>query len=97
MAGRFVEAGLERVSVETRPLIVRDPVSVDNVMGLRSWARAASVQDFMADDGMKRWETLYDEVVAQRTFRWSVTCFITSGRKPGVRRGDAAGRARRRS
>jgi hypothetical protein len=31
-----VEAGLERVSVETRPLIVRDPASVDNVMGLRS-------------------------------------------------------------
>ena len=64
MAGRFVEARLEHVPVETRPLIVRDPASVDNAMGLRSRTRAASVQDFMGDDEVKRWETLYDEVVA---------------------------------
>jgi hypothetical protein len=29
-----------------------------------------------------RWEDLYDETVAQGKFLWSVTFFITSGRKP---------------
>jgi len=36
----------------------------------------------MSDDEVTRWETLYDMVVAQGTFLWTVTFFITSGRKP---------------
>jgi SAM-dependent methyltransferase len=82
MAGRFVEAALEHVSVETKTLTVRDPLSLDGVLGLRSWARAASGQGIMDDDEVKRWEDLYDETVAQGKFLWSVTFFITSGRKP---------------
>lgn len=83
MGRRFGEAGLEDVSVEERRLIVRDPASLDNVLGLRSWARAASARGMMNDDEVRRWETSYDEVVAGKTFQWSVSFFITGGRKHG--------------
>jgi SAM-dependent methyltransferase len=85
MRRRFVEARLDDVSVEEKALIVRDPTSVDNVMGLRSWARTALVRGMMSDVEVNRWETLYDEVVADGRFLWSVSFFITSGRKPAVR------------
>ena len=53
-------------------------------MGLRSWARAASAQGIINDDEVNRWESLYDETVAEGRFLWSVTFFVTSGRKPVV-------------
>ncbi len=84
MAGMFIEASLEHVIVEARTVVVRDPASLDNVLGLRSWARGASSAGFMTNDEVARWETLYDEVVAKGTFLWSVTFFITSGRKPAA-------------
>lgn len=82
MGSRFIEAGLEDVSVEERRLIVRDPTAVDNVMGLRTWAHAALDLGMMSDDQVARWETLYDQVVAEGEFLWSVFFFITSGHKP---------------
>ena len=85
MGKMFVEAGLEDVAVEEKRLIVHDPVSVDNVMGLRSWARTACERGIMNEDDVDRWETLYDEVVAEGTFCWSVSFFITRGRKPIMR------------
>ena len=75
----FVEARLEDVAVEERVLVVRDPTSVDHVMGLRSWARTALAHGMMSDAEVHRWETLYDEVVAEGTFSWAVSFFITSG------------------
>jgi hypothetical protein len=81
MQQRFVEAGLEDASVEERTLVVRDPTSVDNVMGLRYWARTALAQRIMSDADVHRGETLYDDVVAEGRFCWSVSFFITSGRK----------------
>jgi hypothetical protein len=68
-------------------LIVRDPASVANVMGLRSWARTASVRGMMSDAEVHRWETLYDKVVAEGSFLWSVSFFITSGRKRAAQQG----------
>jgi ubiquinone/menaquinone biosynthesis C-methylase UbiE len=91
MKERFVEAGLEDVVVEERTLLVRDPASIDNVMGLRSWARAALAQGLMSDAEVQRWEALYDELVAEGRFFWSVSFFITSGRKPLARPSDATG------
>ena len=70
------------MAVEERTLVVRDPTSVDNVLGLRSWARAALAQGRMSDAEVQRFETSYDEVVAEGRFRWSVSFFITSARKP---------------
>jgi len=80
----FVEASLDDVSVEEKALIVRDPTSIENVLGLRSWARTALVRGLMSDAEVNRWETLYDEVVAGGRFLWSVSFFITSGRKPAL-------------
>ena len=82
MRDAFLEAGLGDVSVEEKVLLVRDPTSVDNVLGLRSWARTASARGRMSVDDADRWEGLYDAVVAGGSFRWSVSFFITSGRKP---------------
>jgi SAM-dependent methyltransferase len=69
-------------SLARQVLIVRDPTSVANVMGLRSWAQTASDRGMMSADDVARWETLYDQVVAEGRFNWSVSFFITSGRKP---------------
>ncbi len=81
MGSKFADARLEEVSVEVMTLVVREPASVDNVMGLRSWARTASTRGMMSDDEVDRWESLYDAVVADESFSWSVGFFITSGRK----------------
>lgn len=81
MGDRFRAAGLAGVSVEERRLVVRDPASVDNVLGLRSWGRAASARGLMDEDEVRRWETTYDEWVASGGFEWSVSFFLTSGRK----------------
>ena len=85
LAGRmgqcFGEAGLCDVATEERVLVVRDPTAVDNVMGLRSWARAALACGMMSEAEAQRFEALYDRVVADGSFRWSVSFFITSGRK----------------
>ena len=80
----LVSAGLHCVSVEEKRLSVNDPLSLDNVLGLRSWARTASERGIMSDDEAGRWERLYDQVVAEGKFLWSVSFFITSGRKPPV-------------
>jgi hypothetical protein len=83
----FLAARLEEVSVEERVLVVRDPASVDNVMGLRSWASTARDRGMMSDAEVDRWETLHDEVAAAGNFRWSVSFFITSGRRPDAHAG----------
>ena len=77
----FSEAGLSDISVEEKRLIVRDPGSLENVFGLRSWPRTACAQGEIGDADVDRWETLYDAIVAGGTFSWSVSFFITSGVK----------------
>ena len=46
----------------------------------------------MNDAEVARGETLYDQVVARGEFLWSVSFFITSGRKPAVQQGEATDR-----
>ena len=77
------EHGFTRIDRATNPAAwVEVLTSVDNVMGLRTWARAALARGLMSDAEVLRWETLYDQRVAEGRFRWSVSFFITSGRKP---------------
>ena len=89
LARFFAEAGLADVSVEEKRLVVRDPTSVDNVMGLRSWGRSALAHGTMSDAEVQRWERSYDELVANGRFLWSVSFFITSGRKTATLPGTA--------
>jgi SAM-dependent methyltransferase len=81
MGDRFRAAGLVDVCVEERRLVVRDPSSVDHVLGLRSWARAAAARKWMDEAEVCRWEACYDALVASRGFEWSVSFFLTSGRR----------------
>jgi SAM-dependent methyltransferase len=79
----FVDVGLECERAEEHRLVVRDPASLDGVLGLRSWARTAAERGTMTYDEATRWEALYDQVVAEGRFSWSVSFFVTAGRKPG--------------
>jgi SAM-dependent methyltransferase len=79
MKDLFFDARLDDVVVEERQLTVRDPASVDNVLGLRSWARTAMERGLMSVAEVRRWETLYDECATEGRFLWSVSFFITSG------------------
>ena len=83
MGDRSRAAGLTGVSVEERRLVVRDPASVDHVLGLRSWARAAAVRGLLDEDAVRRFEASYDALVVAGGLDWSVSFFLTSGRKPG--------------
>jgi len=82
MSGMFVALGLSDVQVEAMTLIVRDPTAVDNVMGLRTWARSAQKIGHVSEEDVIRWETLFDETVATGCFMYAVTFFLTAGVKP---------------
>jgi ubiquinone/menaquinone biosynthesis C-methylase UbiE len=77
----FRDAGLSSVQVETITLVVRDPRAVDNVMGLRTWARTAAANGFLAPEDAERYEALFDETVRAERFLYSLIFFITSGMK----------------
>jgi len=86
MAGMFRDVGLHSMQVEARTLTVRDPSAVDNVMGLRSWARTAAANGHITIEDADRWERLFDSIVQSGKFFYSVTFFITVGVKlQGVR------------
>lgn len=82
MPAMFREAGLDSIGVEPMTLVVRDPAAVDNVMGLRTWARSAHRAGLLDAGDVTRWEELYDATVAAGSFLYAVTFFITSGVKP---------------
>lgn len=64
---------------QTMTLEVRDPTAVDNVMGLKTWARSALSAGDMSEAEATTWEKLYDETIAAGRFRYAVTFFLTSG------------------
>jgi hypothetical protein len=79
MPAMFRDAGLRSVQVEPNTLTVRDPTAIDNVMGLRTWARSAASNEFISTEDADRWEDLFDETVRSGKFLYAVTFFITSG------------------
>ena len=74
MVDLFAGAGVDDIQVEARTLVVRDPSAVDNVMGLREWAR----HGLGAADG-SAWERELDAAVARGAFLYAVTFFLTAG------------------
>jgi len=79
MPAMFRDAGLRSVQVDPLTLTVRDPTAIDNVMGLRTWARGAAANEFLSTEDAGRWERLFDETVRSGKFLYAVTFFITSG------------------
>jgi SAM-dependent methyltransferase len=71
MGALFVQAGLADVQVEARTLVVHDARAVDGVMGLRSWADGTGDED--------PWRAAFDAAVAEGTFLYAVTFFLTVG------------------
>ena len=83
MGGLFAAAGLSDVAVEAPTLVVRDSRAVDNVMGVRTWAAHACERGYLAADDERAWEAQLDEAVAQGTFLYAVTFFLTAGTLAG--------------
>jgi SAM-dependent methyltransferase len=79
MAEMFRDAGLRSVRVDPLTLTVHDPSAIDNVMGLRTWARSAAANEFISTEDADRWERLFDENVRSGKFLYAVTFFVTSG------------------
>jgi ubiquinone/menaquinone biosynthesis C-methylase UbiE len=79
MPAMFRDAGLRLVQVEPLTLTVRDPTAIDNVMGLRTWARSAAANGFLSAADADLWERLFDETVQSGKFLYALTFFITSG------------------
>ena len=77
----LVLALAQRTPYRPLTLVVRDASTVDNVLGLRTWARSAQSQGYLCDSDVTRWERLFDETVAVGRFCWSVTFFLTTGTK----------------
>src|ERR1700731_2925987 len=50
----FRDAGLRAVQVDAVTLTVRDPGAIDNVMGLRTWARTAAANGFLSTEDADR-------------------------------------------
>jgi SAM-dependent methyltransferase len=82
MVRLFVAAGLCDVQVEGMPLVIQDPAAVDNVMGLRTWAASAHRCGQLSAAEVAHWEYAIDEAIAQGSFLYAVTFFLTSGIKP---------------
>jgi ubiquinone/menaquinone biosynthesis C-methylase UbiE len=79
MASLFADAGLGAVDVETMTLVVRDITAVDNTMGLRSWAATACEDGLLSQEDVGAWERAIDQAVANGTFLYTVTFFLTYG------------------
>jgi len=82
MDGMFRDVGFRSIQVEPLTLSVRDPTSVDNVMGLRTWARTAATYGHLETEEADRWEEQFDLTVRAGKFLYVVTFFITVGAKP---------------
>jgi SAM-dependent methyltransferase len=81
MPAMFGRAGLSNIETEPLMLVVRDPTSVDNVMGLRSWARSAQLAGYLSVEDADRWEQLFDETAVAGCFLYALAFFITAGTK----------------
>ncbi len=79
MAGMFVANGFEAVEVDAMTLVVRDHTAVDNVMGLRSWAKGGHAAGILSADDAARWPVVIDQAIAAGRFFYAVTFFVTTG------------------
>lgn len=79
MANLFTAEGLVEVRRESSTLIVHNAAELDDVFGLRSWARAAQRTGLLSDREVLRWEALFDETVSCGSFCWQVTFMLTTG------------------
>lgn len=80
--GIFVRAGLADVAVNAVTVVLRDPTALDNALGLRSWAETASARGVLSEDEARAWESQIDAAVAEGSFLYAFTIFVTAGSRP---------------
>ena len=82
MGGLFVAAGLRDVVLEAVPIVLRDPSSLDNAMGLRTWAATAHDRGLLDEKDVLAWERQLDEAIRNERFVYAFSIFIAAGTKP---------------
>ncbi|MEU6674374.1 methyltransferase domain-containing protein [Streptomyces sp. NPDC046925] len=80
--GMLAARGLADVTAEARTLVVRDAESVDNVLGLRSWAHTAATRGHLDSRDADRFAAQFDRAVRTGRFTYAVTFFLASGTLP---------------
>ena len=78
------EAGLGEIRAEAVPIVLQDPSTLDNALGLRNWARLACEQGLLVSDDVPAWEAAIDQATEGGWFLYSFCIFITWARKPGA-------------
>jgi SAM-dependent methyltransferase len=81
MGGLFVAAGLADVIVEAAPIILRDPASLDNAMGLRTWAATAHERGLLDEQDVLAWERQLDDAIRKQRYLYAFSVFVTAGTK----------------
>jgi SAM-dependent methyltransferase len=81
-AGLLAARGGTDIQVEAQTLVVRDAQTVDNVMGLRTWARLARDHGALPDSAVDAWTSQVDQAIADGRFLYAVTFFITAATMP---------------
>ncbi|GHF31507.1 MULTISPECIES: methyltransferase domain-containing protein [Streptomyces] len=76
--GMLAERGLREVAVEAHALVVRDPRTVDHVLGIRDWARTAADQGHITSAEATDFTAHFDHAAATGRFTYAVTFFLTS-------------------
>ncbi|MBC2876438.1 MULTISPECIES: methyltransferase domain-containing protein [Streptomyces] len=76
--GLLTARGLLDVEVEPRTLLVRDKSTVDDTMGIRSWAEVFADLGHLDRSEAQRFNTLLDKAIEGSQFLYSVTYFLTS-------------------
>jgi SAM-dependent methyltransferase len=79
MGGIFRRAGLDDVTVEAAPIVLRDPTALDNVMGLRTWGETACERGALSPGEAAAWGRELDEAIAEGRFLYAFTIFLTAG------------------
>ncbi|WBO68829.1 methyltransferase domain-containing protein [Streptomyces camelliae] len=81
-AGLLAARGIHDITVEARTLVVRDPSTVDNVMGLRTWAHTAAARGHLDPMDADRFVVQFDDAARAGRFTYAVTFFLTAGTLP---------------
>jgi SAM-dependent methyltransferase len=76
--GILAARGLTDVAVESHTLLVRDPTTVDNVLGLRTWAATAAEHGVLDPAEARTFENQFDLAVSTGRFTYAVTFFLTA-------------------
>jgi hypothetical protein len=83
LRGMLLEAGLDRVDVAARTLVVTDRATAETLFDLRGGAAGAVRAGTLAPEAAAAWLEDLDRAESAGRFLAAMTAFMASGRRPG--------------